>query len=81
MNVGSFETKTHLPRLLKEVERGRSITITRRGRPVARLVPACQDAAGDARAAAERLKRFRESMPGVSRGPRRFADRGGSPWR
>lgn len=37
--IGVYEAKTHLPRLLDEVERGESITITRHGRPVARLVP------------------------------------------
>lgn len=38
--VGSFEAKTHLAELLDRVERGESITITRRGRPVAVLSPA-----------------------------------------
>jgi prevent-host-death family protein len=38
--VGSYEAKTHLPRLLERVERGETITITRHGKPVARLVPA-----------------------------------------
>lgn len=37
--IGVYEAKTHLPRLLDEVERGETITITRHGRPVARLVP------------------------------------------
>ncbi|GIW20819.1 MAG: hypothetical protein KatS3mg065_1115 [Chloroflexota bacterium] len=37
--VGVYEAKTRLPKLLDEVERGESITITRHGRPVARLVP------------------------------------------
>jgi prevent-host-death family protein len=37
--VGTFEAKTHLSALLEEVERGKEITITRHGRPVARLVP------------------------------------------
>ena len=37
--VGVYEAKTRLPQLLDEVERGESITITRNGRPVARLVP------------------------------------------
>jgi len=37
--VGSYEAKTHLPRLLEEVERGAEITITRHGKAVARLVP------------------------------------------
>jgi prevent-host-death family protein len=37
--VGAYEAKTHLPRLLDEVAGGRTITITKHGRPVARLVP------------------------------------------
>lgn len=37
--VGAYEAKTHLPRLLKEVQRGESVLITSRGIPVARLVP------------------------------------------
>ncbi len=38
-SVGAYKAKTHLPALLKEVERGREIVITRRDRPIARLVP------------------------------------------
>lgn len=38
--VGAFEAKTHLSQLLDEVEKGATITITRHGRPVARLSPA-----------------------------------------
>jgi prevent-host-death family protein len=37
--VGVYDAKTHLPRLLDEVEAGETITITRHGKPVARLVP------------------------------------------
>lgn len=37
--VGVYEAKTKLPSLLDDVERGQSVTITRHGRPVARLVP------------------------------------------
>ncbi len=36
-SVGVYEAKTHLARLLDEVERGETITITRHGRPVATL--------------------------------------------
>lgn len=39
-SVGSYEAKTHLPRLLNQVERGETITITKHGRPVAVLSPA-----------------------------------------
>jgi prevent-host-death family protein len=37
--VSAFDAKTHLSRLLQETEQGAVITITRRGKPVARLVP------------------------------------------
>ena len=37
--VGAYEAKTHLAELLDRVERGERITITRRGVPVALLVP------------------------------------------
>lgn len=37
--VGVYEAKTQLPRLLDDVERGETVTITRHGKPVARLVP------------------------------------------
>lgn len=36
--VGIFEAKTNLSSLLEEVEKGRDIMITRRGKPVAKLV-------------------------------------------
>jgi len=39
-DVGAFEAKTHFAQLLQRVERGEEITITRRGKAVARLVPA-----------------------------------------
>ncbi len=38
--VGAAEAKTHLLRLLEEVERTREpVTITKRGKPLAQLVP------------------------------------------
>lgn len=43
--VGSYEAKTHLPRLLDRVEHGETIVITRHGKPIARLVPAAADKA------------------------------------
>jgi prevent-host-death family protein len=39
-SIGSYEAKTHLPRLLGQVEKGETITITRRGKPIALLSPA-----------------------------------------
>ena len=37
--VGAFEAKTHLSRLLKRVSDGEEFTITKHGQPIARLVP------------------------------------------
>ena len=38
--VNIHEAKTHLSRLLLDVENGQEVTIARAGRPIARLVPA-----------------------------------------
>jgi len=40
MEIGAFEAKNRLGALLDRVERGEEIVITRRGKPVAKLVPA-----------------------------------------
>lgn len=37
--IQASEAKTHLPKLLNDVERGETVVITRHGRPIARLVP------------------------------------------
>jgi prevent-host-death family protein len=37
--VSAFDAKTHLSQLLQQAEQGKTVTITRRGKPVARLVP------------------------------------------
>ncbi|MDQ7840641.1 MAG: type II toxin-antitoxin system prevent-host-death family antitoxin [bacterium] len=37
--IGSYEAKTHLPRLLEEVQQGEAIIISKHGVPVAMLVP------------------------------------------
>ena len=56
--VGAYEAKTHLPRLLDEVAAGESITITKHGLPVAILVPA-RSGRTSAQAAAASLLAFR----------------------
>jgi prevent-host-death family protein len=60
-NIGAFEAKTHLSRLLEQVAAGEKFIITRHGKPVAQLVPIDIDNdAGTQRlrraAAVERLK-------------------------
>jgi prevent-host-death family protein len=57
MRIGSFEAKNKLSELLLRAERGDEIVITRRGRPVAKLVPIREETDNDrARAAAERIR-------------------------
>jgi prevent-host-death family protein len=62
--VSTFEAKTHLSRLLQEVEKGRTITITRRGKPIARLVPIDGLPQLKADALVEKFRAIRESVGG-----------------
>jgi len=56
-HVGAFEAKNKLGHLLHLVEQGEEITITRRGKDVARLVPARATVSRDeARAAVARIR-------------------------
>jgi prevent-host-death family protein len=67
--VGSFEAKTHLSQLLERVARGEEFTITKHGKPMARLVPPrAAKSAPDVRAAVEAMKRFRKgrTLDGLS---------------
>lgn len=61
--IGAYEAKTHLPRLLDEVEKGERITITKHGRPVAVLVPPTRDAGVDREALLAWMREFRERHP------------------
>jgi prevent-host-death family protein len=61
--IGAFEAKNRLAELLDRVEHGEEIMITRRGKPVARLVPA-QPLQGSAaaRAAAAKIRALAREM-------------------
>jgi prevent-host-death family protein len=58
--VGSFEAKTHLPQLLERVARGERILITRRGKPVAMLVPPPAESRPDVRRVVKAMLAFRD---------------------
>jgi prevent-host-death family protein len=60
--VGAFEAKTHLSELLAAVEGGERVTITRRGKPVARLVPIEDDAKAQRAEALETLRALRAQI-------------------
>lgn len=61
MDVSVYEAKTHLSRLIGDVEAGREITITRHGKPVARLVPVVDVADGRV-AAVNRLRALKREL-------------------
>ncbi len=60
--VGSHEAKTHLPRLLSQVEKGATITITKRGTPIAMLVPAQQATRANVKAVIEEMLAYRDQQ-------------------
>lgn len=62
IEVGAFDAKTHLSSLLDRVTQGEEVLITRRGTPVARLVPAMQARKASAVAAIERLRAIRRDV-------------------
>ncbi|OPY04400.1 MAG: hypothetical protein A4E61_00739 [Syntrophorhabdus sp. PtaB.Bin184] len=63
-SVSAFDAKTHLSQLLHEVERGRAITITRRGKAVARLVPAAEEDVASVDDILTELSAIRERVEG-----------------
>lgn len=67
--VGTFHAKTHLTELLARVERGERVLITRRGKPVAMLVPPVADVATDVgHVVKEMLEYRRRSGPVLGKG-------------
>ena len=62
-HVQSTEAKAQLARLLSDVERGETITITRHGKAIARLVPAAADEAQQRQAAVDALRAWRRTLP------------------
>ena len=88
-DIGAYEAKTHLPALLERVARGERFTITKHGRPVARLVPVERTGLDRRRGTIERLKLFRggetldvtvEHLIGEGRGDGSGARRLGRPF-
>lgn len=61
-SIGSFEAKTQLSSLLERVSKGETIQITKRGVPVARLVPVGASQADERR---EAVRLIREERKGV----------------
>ena len=65
-DVALFEAKNRLSELVNRVQAGEEIAITRRGKVVARLVPA--EAANEQQRASDAVEALRASRAGVSLG-------------
>ncbi|HYZ20729.1 MAG TPA: type II toxin-antitoxin system prevent-host-death family antitoxin [Rhodopila sp.] len=60
-SINLFDAKNRLSALVDRVETGEAVTITRRGKPVARLVPVASDS-DRGRQAATRLRTLRDTI-------------------
>lgn len=60
--VGAYEAKTHFSQLLDEVARGETITITRHGVPVARLVPPSESRMQNVDETIRQLREFQKQV-------------------
>ncbi len=57
--LGTHKLKTNLSAVLSSVEAGESVTVTRHGRPIARIVPPAASRSRRRSGAVERLLKFR----------------------
>ena len=60
--IGAFAAKTHFSALLERVAHGETIEITRRGKLIARLMPAPDAERERAKAAIERWRELRKDI-------------------
>lgn len=61
-HVGIFEAKTHLSQLLDAVEAGEEIVVTRRGKPIAHIIPPRDDRRKKAKAAVAKIRELRKGL-------------------
>jgi prevent-host-death family protein len=78
IEIGSYEAKTRLPELLRQVRTGKSFTITNRGEAIADLVPSQGAKVKDKAAAVEKLKAFMQDRRVRGVDIRRLIDEGRS---
>lgn len=61
-HMGAFEAKTHFGRLLDIVEAGEEVSISRRGKEVARMVPSVEAQKVRRAATFARIRELREAI-------------------
>ncbi|MBI1818720.1 MAG: type II toxin-antitoxin system prevent-host-death family antitoxin [Nitrospirae bacterium] len=63
IKIGSYEAKTKLSELLRQVKEGKSFTITNRGEAIADLLPSASVKTKDRVAAVKKIKAFMLENP------------------
>jgi prevent-host-death family protein len=61
-SIGIYEAKSKLSELVERAEAGQEVTITRRGRPVAKLVPAKAGVEVDRKALMDEIRAFSKTI-------------------
>jgi prevent-host-death family protein len=59
-SIGAFEAKTHLNQLLQRASKGETIQITRRGIPIAKLIPPDTGEKEDVRTLSDAIRQLRK---------------------
>jgi len=62
--IGAFEAKTHFSRIIHEVEHGADYIITKRGKPVAKIIPFIKEPEMTRQEAIEQLLAMRKLFRG-----------------
>ena len=60
--IGAYEAKTHLPKLLERVQQGERFIITKHGRPIAELAPVMRQDQESIQRAIRNLRSFRDEL-------------------
>lgn len=63
-NIGAFEAKTHFSEIISDVENGSDYIITKRGKPVAKIIPFRQEPQLTFREAVKQLQEMRKRYKG-----------------
>jgi len=62
--IGAFEAKTHFSQIINKVEHGADFVVTKRGKPVAKIIPFEQKPEMTRKEAFERMKELRKLYRG-----------------
>ena len=63
-HIGTFEAKTHFSQIIDKVEHGTDFIITRRGKPVAKIIPFKQEPEMTWEEALDEFRKFRKLYRG-----------------